>query len=106
MSPNLPRRSSGFFFLPAPGHPARYVEEVFICSTTTSVVTVLCFCAVWHGFTATSGYAEYEIIDVSDGGTVNGQAVWTGSIPKLPPLESVCRSGYLRHARAVTGLTN
>ena len=44
-------------------------------------------CSLAWLLTATSGYAEYEIIDVSDGGTVNGQAVWTGSIPKLPPLK-------------------
>lgn len=48
-------------------------------------VLVLC-CVSWF-LTATSGYAEYEIIDVSDGGTVKGQAVWKGSIPKLPPLK-------------------
>ena len=44
-------------------------------------------CSLAWLLTATSGYAEYEIIDVSDGDTVNGQAVWTGSIPKLPPLK-------------------
>ena len=44
-------------------------------------------CSLAWLLTATSGYAEYEIIDVSDGGTVNGQVVWTGSIPKLPPLK-------------------
>lgn len=43
-------------------------------------------CLAWC-FTATHGYAEYEMIDVSDGGTIKGQAVWKGSIPKLPPLK-------------------
>ena len=47
---------------------------------------VLLSCLAWL-LTAISGYAEYEIIDVSDGGTVKGQAVWKGSIPKLPPLK-------------------
>jgi hypothetical protein len=35
----------------------------------------------------TRGYADYEIIEVSDGGTVKGQAVWKGPIPKIPPLK-------------------
>ncbi|MBS0170972.1 MAG: carboxypeptidase regulatory-like domain-containing protein [Nitrospira sp.] len=46
---------------------------------------LLC-CLAWL-LPATSGYADYEVIDVSDGGTVKGQAVWKGSIPKLPPLK-------------------
>ena len=46
---------------------------------------ILC-CLAWC-LTATHGYAEYEMIDVSDGGTIKGQAVWKGSIPKLPPLK-------------------
>jgi len=48
---------------------------------------LLLLCCLTGLLTATSGYAEYEIIDVSDGGTVKGQAVWKGSIPKLPPLK-------------------
>ena len=47
---------------------------------------MLLSCLAWL-LTATSGYAEYEIIDVSDGGTVKGQAIWKGSMPKLPPLK-------------------
>lgn len=47
----------------------------------------LLFCCLAWCLTATHGYAEYDIIDVSDGGTVKGQAVWKGSIPKLPPLK-------------------
>ncbi len=30
--------------------------------------------------------AEYQVITVSDGGTITGQAVWNGAIPKMPPL--------------------
>ncbi|MEK6803839.1 MAG: carboxypeptidase-like regulatory domain-containing protein [Nitrospirota bacterium] len=33
------------------------------------------------------GFAEYEVIEVSDGGTIKGQAVWKGAIPKVPPLK-------------------
>lgn len=43
-----------------------------------------CFALLAH---ATPGHADYEVIDVSDGGIVKGQAVWKGSIPKLPPLK-------------------
>ena len=31
--------------------------------------------------------AEYEVIDVTGGGTIKGQALWKGPIPKLPPLK-------------------
>jgi hypothetical protein len=48
---------------------------------------LLSLCCLTWLLTATSGYAEYEIIDVSDGGTVKGQAVWKGSVPQLPPLK-------------------
>lgn len=33
------------------------------------------------------GFADYEVIDVTDGGTIKGQAVWKGAIPKVPPLK-------------------
>lgn len=33
-----------------------------------------------------SGWADYDVIEVSDGGTIKGQAVWKGAIPKVPPL--------------------
>lgn len=32
-------------------------------------------------------FAEYEVIDVTDGGTIKGQAIWKGPIPTLPPLK-------------------
>ena len=32
------------------------------------------------------GWADYEVVEVSDGGTVKGRAVWKGAIPKVPPL--------------------
>ena len=32
-------------------------------------------------------HAEYEVIDVSDGGTIKGQAIWKGAIPDVPPLK-------------------
>ncbi len=33
------------------------------------------------------GWAEYQVIEVSDGGTIKGQAMWHGPIPKVPPLK-------------------
>ena len=33
-----------------------------------------------------TAFAEYQVIDVSDGGTIKGVAVWKGEIPKVPPL--------------------
>lgn len=33
------------------------------------------------------GFADYEVIDVTDGGTIKGQATWKGAIPKVPPLK-------------------
>ncbi len=33
------------------------------------------------------GFADYEVIDVTDGGTIKGQAIWKGAIPKIPPLK-------------------
>lgn len=32
------------------------------------------------------GFADYEVIEVTDGGTIKGQAIWKGAIPKVPPL--------------------
>ena len=32
------------------------------------------------------GWADYHVIEVSDGGTIKGQALWKGAIPKVPPL--------------------
>ena len=32
-------------------------------------------------------HAEYEVIDVSDGGTIKGPAIWKGAIPDVPPLK-------------------
>lgn len=37
--------------------------------------------------TASPVFAEYEVIDVPDGGTIKGQAVWKGAPPKVPPLK-------------------
>jgi len=31
--------------------------------------------------------AEYQVIEVPDGGTIKGQTVWKGEIPKVPPLK-------------------
>jgi hypothetical protein len=38
---------------------------------------------VWPGGVS-PGWADYEVIEVSDGGTVKGQALWKGAIPQLP----------------------
>ena len=33
-------------------------------------------------------FAEsYEVIDVTNGGTITGVAVWKGEVPELPPIE-------------------
>lgn len=32
------------------------------------------------------GWADYNVIEVPDGGMIKGQAVWKGAIPKVPPL--------------------
>ncbi|MBA5870434.1 MAG: hypothetical protein GDA68_10620 [Nitrospira sp. CR2.1] len=33
-----------------------------------------------------SAWADYDVVEVSDGGTIKGKAVWKGTIPKVPPL--------------------
>ncbi len=33
-----------------------------------------------------AAFAEYEVIDVSNGGTIKGVASWKGKIPTIPPL--------------------
>jgi hypothetical protein len=38
-------------------------------------------------FTVSPGFADYEVIEVPDGGTIKGQAVWKDAIPKVPPLK-------------------
>ena len=35
---------------------------------------------------AAPAWADYNVIEVPDGGTIKGQAVWKGAIPKVPPL--------------------
>ncbi|CBK43470.1 exported protein of unknown function [Nitrospira defluvii] len=35
---------------------------------------------------AAPAWADYDVIEVPDGGTIKGQAVWKGAIPKVPPL--------------------
>lgn len=37
--------------------------------------------------TAGLALAEYEVIEVKDGGTVKGTATWKGDLPKMPPLK-------------------
>ncbi|MDR4478166.1 MAG: hypothetical protein R3B37_00245 [Nitrospira sp.] len=32
-------------------------------------------------------FAVYEVIEVTDGGTIKGQVIWKGDIPKIPPLK-------------------
>ena len=40
------------------------------------------------GAGAESVFAEpYQVIDVTNGGTITGIAVWKGEIPELPPIE-------------------
>ncbi len=50
-----------------------------------SRLLLLCCLALAGNFSP--AYADYEVIEVLDGGSVKGQAVWQGSIPKLPPLK-------------------
>ncbi|WHZ24357.1 MAG: putative lipoprotein [Nitrospira sp.] len=49
--------------------------------------SLLLACCVALLVNVTPGYAEYEVIEVPDGGTIKGQAVWKGAIPKVPPLK-------------------
>jgi hypothetical protein len=37
----------------------------------------------WPGFVS----AEYEVIEINDGGTIKGTAMWKGDIPTVPPLK-------------------
>ncbi|HKN88479.1 MAG TPA: carboxypeptidase-like regulatory domain-containing protein [Nitrospiraceae bacterium] len=37
----------------------------------------------WSG----SAFADYEVIEVSAGGTIKGAAIWKGDIPAVPPLK-------------------
>lgn len=37
----------------------------------------------WPG----SVFADYEVIEVSDGGTITGTAIWKGETPTVPPLK-------------------
>lgn len=39
------------------------------------------------GSVANGFAADYEVVDVTDGGTIKGVAVWQGEIPKVPPLK-------------------
>ncbi len=48
---------------------------------------LLFVCALFSVGGVGSASAEYDVIDVSDGGTIKGQAVWKGAIPKVPPLK-------------------
>lgn len=50
----------------------------------TSWLTVLSFICVPALYETAK--AEYQVIDVSDGGTIKGVATWKGEIPKVPPL--------------------
>ncbi len=34
-----------------------------------------------------AAWAEYQVVDVPDGGTIKGAAIWKGDIPKVPPLK-------------------
>ena len=52
--------------------------------TITTIIVSLCFVLGPMG-TALAG--EYQVIDVSDGGTLKGVALWKGEIPKVPPLK-------------------
>lgn len=31
--------------------------------------------------------ADYEVVEVKDGGTIKGAAIWKGEVPKLPPIK-------------------
>lgn len=55
------------------GHRSRIYRLLF----------VLGLCCLGGGAPA---WADYNVIEVPDGGTIKGQAVWKGAIPKVPPL--------------------
>ena len=40
---------------------------------------------VWACVSGTA-FADYEIVDVTNGGTIKGVAIWKGKIPTIPPL--------------------
>jgi hypothetical protein len=40
---------------------------------------------VWASVSGTA-FADYEIVDVTNGGTIKGVAIWKGKIPTIPPL--------------------
>lgn len=53
---------------------------------TSWIVSMLVMGLVEAG--AELSFAEpYQVIDVTDGGTITGVAVWKGDVPELPPIE-------------------
>jgi hypothetical protein len=46
----------------------------------------MCVCCLAFLADVPFGFADYEVIEVTDGGTIKGQAIWKGAIPKVPPL--------------------
>jgi len=56
-------------------------------TTVTSWVVAMLVMGL-TGAGAGPGFAEqYQVIDVMDGGTITGVALWSGEVPELPPIE-------------------
>ena len=37
---------------------------------------------------------QYQVMDVTNGGTITGVATWKGEIPDLPPIELAADTGF------------
>src|SRR5437016_4111309 len=49
---------------------------------TQCLVMAVLFVPTLH----TAVHADYQVVDVSDGGTIKGVVIWKGEIPRIPPL--------------------
>ena len=51
-------------------------------------------------------FAEpYQVIDVTDGGTITGVATWKGEVPELPPIEIEADTSVCGEEVPVSGVT-
>lgn len=61
--------------------------------TKQSVFSGLISLAVTIGLTS-AVWAEYQVIDVKNGGTIKGTATWKGDVPKAEPLKVNADTGF------------
>jgi len=58
-----------------------------MCFTMTRLLRFLLIVSTTFGVPLLgTALAEYQVIDVSNGGTIKGVAIWKGAVPKIPPL--------------------